>query len=116
MPETGWQRWRIPGRSNSANGIVPHTWLQSTPHGPVILLFCSSFYLISHQTHKKMGAIRTHPIKNERTAPICSPSFVYRQDGYELSYSFYVIISAADLFVNKLILHNFPFYATIISA
>ena len=32
-----------------------------------------------------MGADRTHPNKNERIAPI-GPSFVYRQDGYELSY------------------------------
>ena len=33
-----------------------------------------------------MGAARTHPTKNERKAPICFPSFVYRQDGHELSY------------------------------
>jgi hypothetical protein len=33
-----------------------------------------------------MGAVRTHKTKNERNAPIKFPSFVYRQDGHELSY------------------------------
>ena len=41
-----------------------------------------------------MGA-RTHPIKqqNGRRAPIKFPSFVYRQDGHELSYLISVIIA-----------------------
>ena len=41
-----------------------------------------------------MGAIRTHTTKNGRNAPINieNPSFVYRQDGYELSYSIGEII------------------------
>ena len=42
---------------------------------------------------QKMGAARTHPIKNERIAPISIPSFVYRQDGHELSYEVSNIIS-----------------------
>ena len=44
------------------------------------------------------------PIKNERNAPIRSPSFVYRQDGYELSYEVGVIITRILTNVKRLLL------------
>ena len=46
-----------------------------------------------------MGAVRTHKQKNERNAPIRFPSFVYRQDGYELSYEVAEIVPQAPGFV-----------------
>jgi hypothetical protein len=41
----------------------------------------------------------TIPIKNERTCAHQDPSFVYRQDGYELSYEVRGIISCLAVFV-----------------
>jgi hypothetical protein len=41
-----------------------------------------------------MGAERTHPIKNERNCAHQFPSFVYRQDGHELSSSIARILSS----------------------
>ena len=47
-----------------------------------------------------MGAVRTHNKKWARCAhPV--PSFVYRQDGYELSYEFGVIILLKKVIVKK---------------
>ena len=47
-----------------------------------------------------MGAVA--PIKNERKAPITKvPSFVFRQDGCELSYEVGVIIAEKRLFVKN---------------
>ena len=53
--------------------------------------------------HSKVGAIRTHKTEDERTAPIRFPSFVYRQDGYELSYEDSKIVPQRAKFVNPLI-------------
>jgi len=39
-----------------------------------------------------MGAVRTHK-KMSAMRPSASPSFVYRQDGYELSYEIMAIIA-----------------------
>ena len=40
------------------------------------------------------------PTKNERTAPINSLSFIYRQDGHELSYVISLIIQISPSSVN----------------
>ena len=47
-----------------------------------------------------MGAVRTQNKKQAQCAHLL-PSFVYRQDGYELSYKVRVIIAAKRRFVKK---------------
>jgi hypothetical protein len=49
-----------------------------------------------------MGAERTHPIKNERNCAHQFPSFVYRQDGHELSSSIACILSFISPAVKRL--------------
>ena len=49
-----------------------------------------------------MGAERDcTQTKNERNAPIKFPSFVYRQDGHELSYLIVGIVSFGEVFVKQ---------------
>ena len=46
-----------------------------------------------------MGAVRTHNKKTGAKRPSGFPSFVYRQDGYELSYEVVCIILRNGIFV-----------------
>ena len=46
-----------------------------------------------------MGAVRTHPNKKQAQCAHQFPSFVYRQDGHELSYEITWIIQQKPLFV-----------------
>jgi hypothetical protein len=48
-----------------------------------------------------VSAVRAHKQKNRRIAPICFPSFVYRQDGHELSYKVISIIPQLKIHVKQ---------------
>ena len=49
-----------------------------------------------------MGATAPIPKKDGHTMPIQNPSFVYRQDGYELSYKISLIIAVYPRIVKAL--------------